>query len=220
MSPLNPQRRSAGAALRSLIAGMGLLAVLAGCGSGFAGSGPWKVSSFHPGARSSSDDREIRSSWALLGERGSRLQCIYRSQGGALERQVVVFYLAADNDAGRWDDGGSSSQSDGQWIQTTVHLEYVDSDQGMNHEQDLGYRASWESGAPGAPLDFEEVQFGGRGLPVASDLFVLVRASQPGSLLTCEIDPAWPELEADAVGFLDAVCAAHPDIDAVLQEHR
>ena len=133
---------------------------------------------------------------------------------------MVVCYLAAEGDSGRWDDSGSSSQSSGQWIQTTMHLEYRDSDQGMNHEQDLAYRASWGSSDPSAPLDSEEVQFGGRGLPVASDVFVLVRASQPGSLLTCELDPAWPDVEADTVGFLDAACAAHPDIDAALSFAR
>ncbi|MHC4376516.1 MAG: hypothetical protein ACYS26_07960 [Planctomycetota bacterium] len=207
-------------ALRGLLAALGLLLVLGSCQRSYSASGPWGVQSFHPGGSHSSGSRGLESSWAHFAERGSRLHQIRRTENGALARQVVVCYLAPEGDAGRWDDGGSSSKSDGKQTEATFHLAYTGSPQGMDHEQDLGYRASWSSADPSAPLDAEEVLIGGRGLPVASDLFVVVRATHPSSLLTCEIDPAWPEVRADAVGFLDAACAAHPDIDAALSFAR
>lgn len=205
---------------RAFVAGLGLLLVLGSCQRSFSASGPWGVQSFQPGGGSTTGDRGVATSWAQFAERGSRLYQIRRTDGGALARQVVVCYLAPQGDTGRWDGSGSSSKSEGSWTQTTIHLDYTGSQQGMDHEQDLGYRASWASADPSAPLDSEEVQIGGRGLPVAADLFVLVRATHPSSLLTCEIDPAWPEVRADAAGFLDAACAAHPDIDAALSFAR
>ncbi|MHC4839216.1 MAG: hypothetical protein ACYTF3_13730 [Planctomycetota bacterium] len=207
-------------ALRGLLAALGLLLVLGSCQRSYSAGGPWGVQAFHPGGSNSSGSRGLESSWAQFAERGSQLHQIRRTENGTLARQVVVCYLAPEGDAGRWDDGGSSSQSNGQWVQMTFHMAYAGSRQGMDHEQDLGYRATWPSAAPGAPLDFEEIQLGGRGLPVAADLFVVVRATHPSSLLTCQIDPAWPEVRADAVGFLDAACAAHPDIDAALSFAR
>lgn len=207
---------------RAFVAGLGLLLVLGSCqrSYSYSASGPWGVQSFHPGNGSTSGDRGLTSSWALFADRGSRLHHIRRSQAGVLARELVVCYIAPQGDAGRWDDGGSSSQSNGQWTQMTFHMAYSGSREGMDHEQDLGYRARWSSADSSAPLDSEEVQLGGRGLPFAADLFVVVRATHPSSLLTCEIDPAWPDVQADPVGFLDAACAAHPDMDAALSFAR
>lgn len=209
-------------ARRAFVAGLGLLLALGSCQRSFSysASGPWGVQRFHTGGGSTTGDRGLSSSWAHFADRGSRLHQIRRSDAGGLARQVVVCYIAPQGDKGRWDDHGSSSKSEGNRIQMSFQLSYSGSQQGMDHEQNLGFRAQWSSAAPKAPLDFEEVLLGGRGLPVSSDLFVVVRATHPSSLLTCEIDPAWPEVRVDTVGFLDAACAAHPEIDAALSFAR
>lgn len=206
-------------ALRALFAGLGLLFLLGSCQRLNSASGPWDVQEFYAGGLSASGDREVEHSWAPFAEGRSRLEQIQRTESGKVARELVVCYLAPEADSGRWESSGSSSSSDGQGFEKVIRLAYEGSQQGLNHDRDLIYFAGWPNGKTGARLEIEEVRIRGRALPAAADLFVVVRATH-ATLLSCEIDPAWPAVRSDPGGFLDAVCAAHTDIESALSFAR
>ena len=205
--------------LRALFAGFGLLFILGSCQRLNSASGPWDVQEFYDGALLTSGDREVEYSWALFAKGRSRLEQIQRTESGAVARQLVVCYLAPEGDSGRWESPGSRSSSDREGTEKVIRLAYKGSEQGLNHERDLVYFAGWPDSKTSARLEIEEVRVRGRALPAAADLFVVVRAT-PTTLLSCEIDPAWPAVQSDPVGFLDAVCAAHADMESVLSFAR